>query len=98
RVLFRSAAGVGIARLLREAFARAGLTGADVTRAVAVLDSHGLVVEGEGPAEGYRRARAWPHALAEASGLRPGHDLLTVVRALHPTVLIGVSGATGAFT
>jgi malic enzyme len=97
-ILGAGAAGVGIARLLREAFSRAGLTGADLTRAVAVLDSHGLVVEGEGPAEDYRRELAWPHALAEASGLRPGHDLLTVVRSLHPTVLIGVSGATGAFT
>jgi malic enzyme len=97
-ILGAGAAGVGIARLLREAFARAGLTGTDLTRALAVLDSHGLVVEGEGPAEDYRRELAWPSALAEASGLRPGHDLLTVVRALHPTVLIGVSGATGAFT
>jgi len=97
-ILGAGAAGVGIARLLREAFARAGLSGPDLTRAVAVLDSHGLVVEGEGPAEEYRRELAWPQALAQASGLAPGHDLLTVVRALHPTVLIGVSGATGAFT
>jgi malic enzyme len=97
-VLGAGAAGVGIARLLREAFVRAGLAGPDLVSAVAVLDSHGLVVEGEGPAEEYRRELAWPHALAEARGLAPGHDLLTVVRALHPTVLIGVSGATGAFT
>jgi len=97
-ILGAGAAGVGIARLLREAFARSGLSGPDLTRAVAVLDSHGLVVEGEGPAEEYRRELAWPQALAQASGLAPGHDLLTVVRALHPTVLIGVSGATGAFT
>ena len=97
-ILGAGAAGVGIARLLREAFARGGLSGPDLTQAVAVLDSHGLVVEGEGPAEEYRRELAWPQALAQASGLAPGHDLLTVVRALHPTVLIGVSGATGAFT
>jgi malic enzyme len=97
-ILGAGAAGVGIARLLREAFARAGLTGPDLMRAVAVLDSHGLVVEGEGPAEEYRRELAWPPALAATEGLQPGHDLLTVVRALHPTVLIGVSGATGAFT
>src|SRR5438477_2674267 len=97
-ILGAGAAGVGIARLLRDTLHRAGLEGADLRRAVAVLDSHGLVVEGEGPAEDYRRELAWPQALAEASGLRPGHDLLAVVQALHPTVLIGVSGATGAFT
>jgi malate dehydrogenase (oxaloacetate-decarboxylating) len=97
-ILGAGAAGVGIARLLRDALARAGLGGEDLKRGVAVLDSHGLVVEGEGPSEDYRRELAWPHALAEAHGLRPGNDLLAVVRALHPTVLIGVSGATGAFT
>jgi len=96
-ILGAGAAGVGIARLLRDALHRAGLEGA-LRRRVAVLDSHGLVVEGEGPAEDYRRELAWPHALAEEHGLQAGHDLLAVVRALHPTVLIGVSGATGAFT
>jgi len=97
-ILGAGAAGVGIARLLSDALHREGLGGADLRRAVAVLDSHGLVVEGEGPAEEYRRELAWPHALAQAHGLHGGHDLLAVVRALHPTVLIGVSGATGAFT
>jgi malate dehydrogenase (oxaloacetate-decarboxylating) len=97
-ILGAGAAGVGIARLLRDALQRAGLGGDDLRRALAVLDSHGLVVEGEGPAEEYRRELAWPHELAAAQGLRPGDDLLAVVRALHPTVLIGVSGATGAFT
>jgi malate dehydrogenase (oxaloacetate-decarboxylating) len=97
-VLGAGAAGVGIARLLRDAFERAGLSGAELRQAVAVLDSHGLVVEGEGPSEDYRRELAWPHELAAGHGLGPGHDLLAVVRALHPTVLIGVSGATGAFT
>ena len=97
-ILGAGAAGVGIARLVREALQRAGLRGDELRRALAVLDSHGLVVEGEGPAEDYRRELAWPAALAAAHGLEPGHDLLAVVRALHPTVLIGVSGATGAFT
>jgi malate dehydrogenase (oxaloacetate-decarboxylating) len=43
---------------------------------------------------------AWPHELAEAHGLGAGHpsDLLSAVRALHPTALIGVSGAAGAFS
>jgi malic enzyme len=99
-VLGAGAAGVGIARLLRDTLGREGLKPHEVTRAVAVLDHHGLVVEGEGPTEDYRRDVAWPHEMAAAHGLGTGNpsDLLSVVRALHPTALIGVSGATGAFT
>src|SRR5688572_15653091 len=94
-VVGAGAAGVGIARLLRDTLKRAGLDADAVTGSVAVLDAHGLVVEGEGPAEGYRREVAWPHALASAHGIGPGQagDLLSVVRALRPHALIGVSGA-----
>jgi malic enzyme len=99
-ILGAGAAGVGIARLLRTTLARHGLCGDALTAAVALLDSHGLVVEGEGPAEEFRRSLAWPARLAAERGLPEGHprDLLSVVRALRPTVLVGVSGATGAFT
>ncbi len=99
-VLGAGAAGVGIARLLHESLAQAGLAGADLTAAVALVDADGLVLEGEGPEGDYRRALAWPVGLAAAHGLGPGQprDLLAVVEALKPTVLIGVSGAAGAFT
>jgi malate dehydrogenase (oxaloacetate-decarboxylating) len=99
-VVGAGAAGVGIARLLRDTLKRAGLDADAVTRSVAVLDAHGLVVEGEVAAEDYRREVAWPHALAAAHGLgsEGSSDLLSVVRALRPHALIGVSGATGAFT
>ena len=99
-VVGAGAAGVGIARLLRDTLLRAGLDADAVTRSVAVLDTHGLVVEGEGLAEEYRREVAWPHAMAAAHGVGPDQpsDLLSVVRALRPHALIGVSGATGAFT
>jgi malic enzyme len=99
-VVGAGAAGVGIARLLRDTLRRSGLAADAVTRAVAVLDVHGLVMEGEGAAQEYRRAVAWPHALAAELGVGPGQpsDLLAVVRALRPHALIGVSGASGAFT
>src|SRR6185436_14527492 len=99
-ILGAGAAGVGIARLLRATLTRQGVGGDEAAAAVALLDHHGLVVEGEGPAEDFRRALAWPAALAASRGLGEGQprDLLAVVRALRPTVLIGVSGATGAFT
>lgn len=99
-VLGGGAAGVGVAQMLRAAFARAGLTGDDLVRAVAVLDLPGLLVdEGEATPE-FRRAVAWPPELAAAAGLEPGrpHDLLAAVRALRPTVLVGATGAPGTFT
>jgi malate dehydrogenase (oxaloacetate-decarboxylating) len=99
-VVGAGAAGVGIARLLRDTLRRAGLNAEAATRSVAVLDTHGLVVDGEGPSEDYRREVAWPPAMAAAHGLGAGRpsDLLSVVRALRPSALIGVSGAPGTFT
>jgi malate dehydrogenase (oxaloacetate-decarboxylating) len=97
-ILGAGAAGVGIARLLRDALRRAGVAGDDLRRAIALVDIHGLVVD-DG-ADDFRGDLAWPAALAESAGLGAGspRDLEAVVRVLRPTVLIGVSGATGAFT
>ena len=48
----------------------------------------------------HKRDFAWPTAAAEKLGLGAGkpRDLLAVVRALKPTVLIGTSGEPGTFT
>jgi malic enzyme len=98
-ILGAGAAGVGIGRLLRDALREASLSDRELSEAIAVLDSHGLVLEGSGgAADAYRRELAWPAALAAAHGLGPGADLAAVVRQRRPTVLIGVSGAAGAFT
>ena len=98
-ILGAGAAGVGIARLLRDALKRAGVEGEALLRAIALVDTHGLVVD-EGGAGDYRRGLEWPVSLAASADLGPGRprDLAAVVRALEPTVLIGVSGAAGAFT
>ena len=99
-VLGAGAAGVGVALMLRAAFARAGLGGDDLTRAVAVLDLPGLVVDEGEATPSFRRAVAWPPALAAAVGLAPGpvRGLEDAVRALHPTVMVGATGAPGSFT
>jgi len=90
------AAGMGIARLLRAALLQAGVQGEDLLRALALVDVDGLVVDSDLE---YRRGLSWPAALAESYGLRPGQrDLLSVVRAVRPTALVGASGAPGAFT
>ncbi len=96
-VLGAGAAGVGIARQLHDALGRAGLGGGDLTRAVALVDIGGLLVRDGPPLDDYQRSLAWPPALAAAAGLDRPHGLEDVVRALKPTVLIGVCGQPGAF-
>ncbi len=98
-ILGAGAAGIGIGRQLRAAFRRGGLEGDALTRAVAVLDSRGLLVAGRGRGEVYKREFEWPEALVRESGLPSDGtlDLPTVVDALAPTVLIGTSGEPGAF-
>lgn len=99
-ILGAGAAGVGIGRLLSDALDHAGLSGDDLTRHVAVLDSRGLLVRGQVRGDTYKESLAWPKALAEDAGLdlNRSSDLGHVVQALRPTVLIGTSGQPGAFT
>jgi malic enzyme len=90
------AAGMGIARLLRAALLRAGLRGEALLRALALVDVDGLVVDSDVE---YRRGLSWPSSLADSLGLGADRrDLLSVVRALRPTALVGASGAPGVFT
>jgi malate dehydrogenase (oxaloacetate-decarboxylating) len=99
-ILGAGAAGIGIARLIRETLRSTGLQHEALARATASLDSHGLIVDDQPIPDAYKRAFAWPTALADASGLGAGkpRDLLAVVRALRPTMLIGTSGEPGMFT
>jgi malic enzyme len=99
-ILGAGAAGIGIARLLRDTFRKAGLSGDDLTRAIANIDTEGLVVDDRPIRDEHKREFAWPAWQAEWFGLGKGErrDLLAVVRALHPTMLIGTSGEPGTFT
>jgi malic enzyme len=98
-LLGAGAAGIGIARLIRGTLQRAGVAGEALTLATASLDSQGLLVDDQPIADEHKRPFAWPAALAARLGLGAGQprDLLAVVRALKPTVLIGTSGEAGAF-
>jgi malic enzyme len=99
-ILGAGAAGVGIARLLREAMRGRGLGGEALARAIVNIDSRGMLVDDEEIEDRHKRDFAWPAALAAAVGLGKGRprDLEAVVRAVKPTVLIGTSGEPGAFT
>jgi len=97
-ILGAGAAGIGIARLIRDSMLRDGVPATDVPGRIAVLDSRGLLVEGHGSPEPYKREFVWSAERARALGLDPEHgDLLSVVKAVRPTVLLGTSGEAGAF-
>ena len=99
-LLGAGASGIGIARLLRDTFRREGVTGEALTLATANLDSQGLVVDDTEIKDVHKKPFAWPAALAQKMGLGKGQprDLLAVVKAVKPTVLIGTSGEPGTFT
>jgi malate dehydrogenase (oxaloacetate-decarboxylating) len=98
-ILGAGAAGIGIARLLKRELAEQGLSGDALVRALAVLDSRGLLVEGRAMDEAYKEELAWPRELARTEGLDPDarNDLITVIEALAPTALIGTSGQPKVF-
>ncbi len=96
-ILGAGAAGIGIARQIRDALARAGLTGEALTRALALVDVGGLLARDGQPLDDFQLPLAWPAELARACGLAQPHGLEAVVRALKPTVLIGACGQGGAF-
>ena len=89
------AAGLGIARQIRAAIELQGGDRYDI----AALDSRGLLVDDVEFSDTYKKELAWPAELARERGLQGagGRDLLSVVRAFRPTVLIGTSGRPGAF-
>ncbi len=100
-ILGAGAAGSGIATLLRaELRANSGLSGDALVRAVAVLDSKGLLVEGRRYDEAYKEKLAWPERLVREAGLDPRGDLglLACVRAIGPTALVGTSGQSNVFS
>ena len=98
-ILGAGAAGIGIARLLRRELAEQGLTGDALIRAIAVLDSKGLLVQGREFDEAYKEELAWPRELVRAAGLDPDarNDLGKVIEALSPTALLGTSGQPRVF-
>lgn len=89
------AAGLGIARQIRTAIEKEGGDRYDI----AALDSRGLLVDDVEFSDSYKNELAWPLELARERGLAGpgGRDLLSVVKAFKPTVLIGTSGRPGAF-
>ncbi len=83
-------AGVGIADLIVAALVEQGVPVNEARKQCWLVDSKGLVVASRNDLQAHKRNYAH-----DAS---PAPDLLSAIRALKPTGLIGVSGRPGTFT
>ncbi len=94
-------AGIGIADMLRDVMIGEGLSVDDATRRIWSVDVHGLLTTDMGDRlHDYQAPYARP--AAEVKGWRdPGASVIglaEVIGRVRPTMLIGASGAAGAFT
>jgi malate dehydrogenase (oxaloacetate-decarboxylating)(NADP+) len=91
-VLFQGAgeAATGIADLIVAAMMAEGLDRAAARRRCWLFDSHGLVVGQRSDLAAHKKPYAHDHP--------PAGSLVDAVRALRPTVIIGVAAVGGAFT
>jgi malate dehydrogenase (oxaloacetate-decarboxylating) len=98
------AAGTGIARLLRQAMAEAGVDREALGRSVVLVDSHGLVHAGRADLDHHKRELAVSIDAGRAAGLPLDAEvagtvsLEAVVAAIRPTILVGTTAVAGTFT
>lgn len=94
-------AGIGIADQIRDEMMRGGLSKSEATSRIYCVDKQGLLMDDMSNLRdyqvGYARSRKeitdW-----KISGTSHEVTLMDVVRAIHPTQLIGTSTCSGAFT
>lgn len=90
-------AGIGIADQVRDAMVVQGLSREDATSRFWCLDKNGLLHQGMADLQSFQKPYARP--AADLEGLGSGTiTLQTVVEKVRPTVLIGTSTQSGAFT
>ena len=97
------AAGTGIARTVRAAMMAEGLDAASAKRAIVTVDTKGLVFLDRDQLDDDKREYALTGAELSSygfAGLSPTDrlDLAAVIAKVKPTILIGTSGVSGAFT
>jgi malic enzyme len=100
RVVFlgAGAAATGITRLVRAALMEAGVDEAEIRRSLILLDSKGLLGQERPGLDADKREFALSEVELATLGLEAGADLLTVVRAVRPTILIGTTATPNTFT
>ncbi len=94
-------AGIGIADRLADAMIADGTGHAEATTRFWCVDQHGLLTDAMGDLRDFQQTYARP-ASEVAAWKRDddlgGIDLAEVVRRVEPTILVGTSGRSGAFT
>jgi malate dehydrogenase (oxaloacetate-decarboxylating) len=90
-------AGVGVSEQIVRAMVADGLTDAEARGRVYMVDAAGLLTTDRRDLDpGQRRLAREPGEVPSASDSAP--ELIDVVTAVHPSALLGLSTATGAFT
>jgi malate dehydrogenase (oxaloacetate-decarboxylating) len=95
--------GIGVADLMRDVMMEAGLSAAEATSQFWCVDAHGLLTSDMGDRlHDYQASYARPASeirswRTDGAGSANGICLAEVVRQVRPTMLIGMSGITGAF-
>ncbi|MGW1003505.1 NAD-dependent malic enzyme [Streptomyces sp. NPDC002520] len=90
-------AGTGMADQIHAAMLRDGATPDEAKKNIWLVDIHGLVTDDMRDLPDYQQAYARPRS--EVAEWSDGEiDLLTTIRHVKPTILIGTSTAHGAFT
>jgi malate dehydrogenase (oxaloacetate-decarboxylating)(NADP+) len=83
-------AGIGIADLIVSAMTREGISEEEARLKCWFVDSRGLVVKSRDDLAEHKRPFAHDH--------EPLGDLVSAIRSLHPTAIVGVSGQPNTFT
>ena len=91
-------AGVGIADQLRAAMIADGASKADATRQVWLVDKQGLLTDQMDDLRDYQEGYARPAAEVRGWAQDGTIDLLTVIRQVKPTIMVGTSTDPGSFT
>ena len=92
------AAATGIARLVRAALVDAGAGEDEIRRSLILLDSKGLLGLERPGLDDDKREFALNAAELASLGLAAGADLLRVVQAVRPAILIGTTATPSTFT
>lgn len=93
------AAGLGIARQIRQQLAAEGLSGEALQGAVLVMDSRGIIASDRDRLDDYKKELAWTPGMVAKLGLDDDarRHLAAVVAAYKANAIIGASGQGGAF-
>jgi malate dehydrogenase (oxaloacetate-decarboxylating) len=93
------AAGIGIADLIAHAMSAEGLSAQEAADHVWIIDRPGLLTSDMDGLYDYQQPYAKdPAKVADWHSANGNRGLAEVVENLHPTMLVGTSGVTGAFT